>query len=89
MSESKFPSHHELRQAILSMLHDCPIGMRVDQIDRKLVEVLEIPDILATQIHEGKRTEISYRSAWARSQLKKRGLIRKDDFGFFTVTNYK
>ena len=89
MSESKFPSHHELRQAILSMLHDCPSGMRVDQIDKKLVEVLDVPDILATQIHAGKRTEISYRSAWARSQLKKRGLIRKDDFGFFTITDHK
>ena len=86
MPESKFPSHHELRQAILTMLRDCPGGMRVDQIDKKLVEVLDIPDILATQIHSGKRTEISYRSAWARSQLKNRGLIRKDDFGFFMIT---
>jgi restriction endonuclease Mrr len=63
--------------------------MRVDQIDKKLVEVLDVPDILATLIHAGKRTEISYRSAWARSQLKKRGLIQKDDFGFFTITNHK
>ena len=87
MSESKFPSHYELRQAILSMLHDCPSGMSVEQIDKKLVDVLAKPDILATQIHAGKRTEISYRSAWARSQLKRRGLIQKDDFGFFTITN--
>jgi hypothetical protein len=71
------------------MLHDCPSGMRVDQIDKKLVEVLDVPDILATQIHAGKRTEIAYRSAWARSQLKKRGLIQKDNLGFFTITDHK
>lgn len=89
MSELKFPSYYELRQAILKMLRDCPDGMRIDQIDKKLVEVLDIPNVLATQIHAGKRTEISYRSAWARSQLKRRGLIEKDHLGFFSITNNK
>jgi hypothetical protein len=85
MSEPRFPSHHELRQAILSILRDSPTGMRISEIDVKLVELLDIPEVLAIKIHEGKRTEISYRSAWARSQLKKRGLIVKDELGIFHI----
>lgn len=75
-----------MRKAILKMLELTPDGLTVEQIDRQLVIDLQIPEVLATQIHEGKRTEIAYRSAWARSQLKKRGLIKKDDFGFFVIT---
>jgi hypothetical protein len=67
------------------MLEMTPAGLKVDQIDKQLVIDLQIPEVLATQIHEGKRTEIAYRSAWARSQLKKRGLILKDDLGFFVL----
>lgn len=87
MCDNKFPSHHEFRQAILSMLRECPDGMKIEEMDRKLVQTLKIADSLAVQIHEGKRTEVSYRSAWARSQLKKRGLITKNNYGVFVIAS--
>lgn len=58
-----------------------------DVIDREVVSVMNLSDEIANILHgHGKQTEVSYRIAWAKTYLKKYGLIYNPKRGVWKLT---
>jgi len=66
---NQLPNITELADAILDVIN---IGdqKRFKEIDALVADKLNIPRELLEQIRMGKRTEYSYRMAWAKQKLK-------------------
>ena len=61
----------------------------VHEIAGQVLEQLDLPEDLATQLHnpeKSSRTEVEYRLAWARTYLKKVGFITNSERGIWTFT---
>ena len=58
-----------------------------EQVDRVITE-LDLPTEIVEQPHSGSdtRTELEYRLAWARTYLKKYGLIDNSTRGIWSLT---
>jgi restriction system protein len=60
--------------------------MRNDAIEEAIVELLGLSPQLRARRHKDGRTEIGYRAAWARTELRKRGLIAPPSRGEWRLT---
>jgi len=70
----KLPKIEEMVQPLLRVLRD-EASLDNEEIRKRVVRVLCIPEELAEQIHSGSRTELEYRLAWARTKAKSLNLI--------------
>lgn len=69
------PKYTDLVSPLLQVLKDAGKPLTNEEIEAAIIRNLEIPDLLASQIHSGKRTELQYRLAWARTKAKSSGKI--------------
>jgi restriction system protein len=61
----------------------------VQEIYDKIVELEKMPDDVLSQLHDAERsdqTEVGYRLAWARTYLKKYGLLENSTRGVWALT---
>ena len=60
----------------------------VGELDETAIKIMKLPEEITRILHKGsdKRSEISYRMAWARTYLKKYGLIQNEKRGIWTFT---
>lgn len=72
------PTSSELSGSLLKILAQHPNGLTVSEIDRAVIQDLQIGPELANQIRSGNRTEIQYRLAWCRTKAKKQGLVERN-----------
>jgi hypothetical protein len=84
-----FPSFDQMMEPTLLALSQLNGSAAVKDIDEKAIELMRIPDNMRTVPHKDSvnRTEISYRLAWARTYLKKYGLIKNEPRGIWSLTN--
>lgn len=80
------PKYDELFNPVLRALHALGGSGRVEEIDDKVIELLNLPDKDANVIHRGNTTELNYRTAWARNYLKRFGLVENSDRGVWSLT---
>lgn len=62
----------------------------IDEIYEKVAESLGVPDEILSQPHnpeKGNATEIEYRLAWARTYLKKYGVLETSERGVWKKFN--
>jgi len=74
---SKMPTSVELSASLLKILTQNASGLTVNEIDKAVIQDLEINSELANQIRSGNRTEIKYRLAWCRTKAKQQGLVER------------
>lgn len=81
------PSHKDLFNPLLRALRELGGSGSIDEITQTVVELEEIPDEVAEVLHSegGSRTELEYRLAWARTYLKKYGLIDNPNRGVWII----
>lgn len=86
-SKEDVPSHKELFVPTLNALHELGGSGTIDEITQKVISLEEIPDEVAEVLHSegGSRTELEYRLAWARTYLKKYGLVDNPNRGLWVV----
>lgn len=58
----------------------------VNEIEEQVIELLSLTDEEINDIHDGNRSKLSYRLAWARTYLKKYDLIENSTRGIWALT---
>lgn len=88
MDKSEVPQYHELLNPLLSALHDLGGSGTIDEIHETVLEQSDLSDEVAEVPHDpekSNRTELEYRLAWARTYLKKYGLINNSERGVWVI----
>ncbi len=90
MQASKaMPTFDQLFEPLLTALRALGGSGSVEEIYAKTIEVAGISEEVASQMHDpdkGNMTEVGYRLAWARTYLRKYGLIENSSRGVWSLT---
>ena len=71
----QLPKYQDLIPTLVKVLADAGKPLSNSEIELRVIRELSISEELAATIHSGKRTELQYRLAWARTKAKTNGLI--------------
>jgi len=88
MDKSEVPQYHELFNPLLDALHELGGSGTIDEIYEAVLEQSNLSDEVAEVPHDpekSNRTELEYRLAWARTYLKKYGLINNSERGVWVI----
>ncbi len=69
------PKHDDLFNPLLQALHELGSSASITELEQRVATLLHLTDEDIAAIHKGNRTQLSYRLAWARTYLKKYGLV--------------
>lgn len=86
---TKLPTFDRLMNPLLRSLRALGGSGSVEEIYDKVVEIEKLPDDVLSQLHDPEKsnqTEVAYRLAWARTYLKKYGLLENSARGVWTLT---
>ncbi len=78
--------YDELFNPVLQALHQLDGSGSNDEIEEKLVSILNLSNEEIEDIHRGNTTKLSYRAAWARNYLKRLGLIENSSRAVWVLT---
>ncbi len=87
--EVVFPNFSDLMNPLLAALRALGGSGSVEELYAKTVEMTGFSEEMTAQIHEPEKssqTEIAYRLAWARTYLKKYGLLENSTRGVWSLT---
>jgi restriction system protein len=88
----RMPKFHELMNPLLKALHELGGSGSIEEISSKVSESLHLPESTLSIPHDPEKssqTEVEYRLAWARTYLKKYGLIDNSDRGVWVIVPEK
>lgn len=88
MDKSAVPKYHELFNPLLEALHELGGSGSVSEIYETVAERSSLPDEVVDIPHDPEKsnqTELEYRLAWARTYLKKYGLIDNSERGVWII----
>ncbi|SFC32570.1 restriction system protein [Polaromonas sp. OV174] len=86
---SVMPTFDELFTPLLKALRDLGGSGSIEEIYAKTVEVANLSEDVLAQMHDPEKsnmTEVGYRLAWARTYLKKFGLLENSTRGVWSLT---
>ena len=86
---AKLPTFDRLMNPLLRSLQALGGSGAVEEIYDKVVEIEKLPDDVLSQLHDPEKsnqTEVAYRLAWARTYLKKYGLLENSTRGVWALT---
>ena len=89
-SPRKIPSYDNLLNPVLHALKELGGSGSIEEIYDKVVEVEHLPEDVLSAVHDPEKstqTEIAYRLAWARTYLKKYGLLENSSRGIWALTS--
>jgi restriction endonuclease Mrr len=73
----ELPKYQALIEPILNAIKENGGFAHNKEIEKRVIESLDIPIHLQEQVHSGSRTELSYRLGWAKTKAKIDGLIER------------
>jgi len=86
----EMPKYNEMFNPLLEALHALGGSGSIEEINNKVIELQNYPSEIVDVLHgEGPTTEIEYRLAWARTYLKKYGLLENSSRGIWAISNDK
>jgi len=86
----EIPQVYEMFNPLIKALHELGGSGSVEEIYNKVIELQKYPSEIVEFHKEGRaRTEIEYRLAWARTYLKKYGLLENSSRGVWAISNDK
>lgn len=83
------PTYHELMNPLLDALRTLGGSGTIEEIYAKTVEITGLQEDILAQLHDPEKssqTEVGYRLAWARTYLKKFGLLENSSRGVWSLT---
>jgi len=86
---AQLPTFDRLMNPLLRSLRALGGSGSVEEIYDKVVELEKLPDDVLSQLHDPEKsnqTEVAYRLAWARTYLKKYGLLENSTRGVWVLT---
>lgn len=91
-NNSQMPKYHELMNPLLKALHELGGSGSIEEISQKVSELSGLPEEILNIPHnpeKSSQTEIEYRLAWARTYLKKYGILENSDRGIWLIVPEK
>ncbi|MEM9997987.1 MAG: restriction endonuclease [Bacteroidota bacterium] len=88
MQKDDVPQYHELMNPLLAALHELGGSGSISEINEAAIARLDVPDVILEVQHNPERsnqTEVEYRLAWARTYLKKFGVIDNSSRGVWLI----
>lgn len=89
MTADKLPTYDELMNPLLRALQSLGGSGSIEEIYDKVVELEQLPEEILALQHDPEKstqTEVAYRLAWARTYLKKYGLLENSSRGIWALT---
>ncbi len=88
-SSKNVPRFEQTIKPVLMALQNKGGTASIDELDEATIKVMNLPKEITQIMHKGsnKQSEISYRMAWARTYLKKYGLIKNECRGIWSFTD--
>lgn len=85
---TSLPTYDELFNLLIRALRALGGSGSIQEIYDKVVELEQLPESVLSQLHndDGNMTEVAYRLAWARSWLKKFGVLENSQRGVWSLT---
>jgi restriction system protein len=86
---AKLPTFDSLINPLISAVRQLGGSGSVEEIYEKVVELEKIPEEVLVKLHDpakSNQTEVGYRLAWARTYLKKFGLLENSSRGVWALT---
>jgi restriction system protein len=88
MKRNEVPSFDELMNPTLQALKRLGGSASIDELVPEIVRLLQLPQDIADVPHGSTgRSEVEYRSAWARTYLRKAGYIENSERGVWALTD--
>lgn len=91
-TDHKMPTYDNLMNPLLQALHDLGGSGSIEEIYTQVSDSLDLSEEIMSVIHnpdKGSQTEIEYRLAWARTYLKKYGIIDNSARGVWVIVPEK
>ena len=85
----KMPTFDQLMLPTLKALESLGGSGSIEEIANAVIQALNLPDVITSQAHNPEKsseTELEYRLAWARTYLKKNGLVDNSERGVWALT---
>jgi len=89
MTQINIPTFDKFMNPIIQALKQLGGSGTIEEINNKATEVLEITNAQLEILHDpekGSQTEVEYRLAWARTYLKKYGVLENSSRGIWALT---
>lgn len=86
----KIPKYHEMLIPAVKVIDDLGGSGTIHEIAEGVIQFLDLPDDVTSHPHnpdKSSQTEVEYRLAWARTYLKKYGLIDNSERGVWAFTD--
>jgi hypothetical protein len=80
------PVQSQIVDALLRAMHRFARPAQNDEQEAAVAEILLLPPEEGTRLHDGSRTVLGYKLAWARTQLKGVGLLEPKGDGVWSLT---
>ena len=90
MKNSKLPTFDQLMNPLLGALRSLGGSGSIDEIYATTAEVTGLSEEILAQLHDPEKssqTEVGYRLAWARTYLRKYGLLENSSRGVWALTD--
>jgi len=88
----RMPKYYELMNPLLEALHELGGSGSIDEIAQKVAEITNLPEDILNVPHnpeKSSQTEVEYRLAWARTYLKKFGILDNSERGVWLIVPEK
>jgi restriction system protein len=88
MEKTNVLKYHQMMIPTLKALQALGGSATIDELDSRVVDIMQLPEEMCNVLHkeDGTLTEVSYRLAWARTYLKKYGLINNSARGVWSFS---
>ena len=80
------PQSYELFNPLLKALRELGGSASIQELEDEVGKALQLSEADLEEIHKGNQTKISYNLAWARTYLKKYGLLENSARGVWALT---
>ena len=88
MKKDRVPQYSEMMNPLLAALHELGGSGSISEINEATASKLNLPDRVLELLHnpeKSNQTEVEYRLAWARTYLKKYGLLDNSSRGVWVI----
>jgi len=88
----QMPRYHQLMNALLAAMHELGGSGSIDEISAQVTESLDLPEEVLAIPHDPEKsslTEVEYQLAWARTYLKKYGILDNSSRGVWVIVPEK
>lgn len=86
---TKLPTFDSLMNPLLTALRSLGGSGSIDEIYEKVIAIEQIPETVLEKLHDPEKTnqtQVGYRLAWARTYLKKFGMLENSSRGVWALT---